>query len=116
MDKLSSVLGEGFSDLVNSENKKIRFVWLIFVIFSIGCIGGIFYLIVKSIIDYKNFDVITNLKSNYVSELDFPGVTLCPFAFKNPDNLQIVDYQFDENDIFDILSADKKPNVEINQF
>ena len=96
MDKLSSVLGDSFTDLLNSKNNIMRFVWLIFFILSMG---GCFYLITTSIIDYKNYDFITNIEIFYVPELDLPAVTLCPINFKNPDNLYILDYQVDGKDV-----------------
>jgi len=41
-----------------------------------------FYIISSSVIDYYNYDIITNIKVVYESELDFPAVTLCPQYLK----------------------------------
>ena len=107
MDKLSSVLGNGFTALISSTNKKMGFFWLFFFILSVG---GCFYLISKSIIDYKNYEFITNIKINYERELEFPAVTLCPQNFKTPDNLYILDYRFDGGN----LSHDSIEKVFVN--
>ena len=91
MEKLSSILGNGFKDLMNYKFNIMGFLWLIFFILSIG---GCFYLISKSIIDYRNYDFITNIKIKYETMVDFPAVTLCTRYLKNPNNLYILQYKF----------------------
>jgi hypothetical protein len=55
-------------------NHKVQFIWLLILL---GSTGGTFYFISKSIIDYLNYDVVS--QTNIVSEIptQFPAVTFC---------------------------------------
>ena len=76
--------------------------------------GGCFYLISKSIIDFKNYEFITNIKIIYESELTYPAVTLCP-NFQSTDNLHILDYQFEgktlDKNSFEKIFVSELPNI-----
>jgi hypothetical protein len=55
-------------------NYKVQFIWLLLLL---GSTGGTFYFISKSIIDYLNYEVVS--QTNIVSEIptQFPAVTFC---------------------------------------
>jgi hypothetical protein len=55
-------------------NYKVQFIWLIILL---GSTVGTFYFITKSILDYLNYEVVS--QTNIVSEIpiDFPAVTFC---------------------------------------
>ncbi len=77
-----------------------------------------FYIISSSVIDYYNYDIITNIKVVYESELDFPAVTICPQYLKNSRNLHILNFEFnkqsytDSNYVENLSLSDRDINLD----
>jgi hypothetical protein len=71
---LKSISIPGISKIVTTESYLLKLVWtlLVLVIFSFG-----FHNISLSIIDYQNFDVITNIDRVTSSNVSFPAITFC---------------------------------------
>ncbi len=96
-NKLLMFTGHGVADLVNSKSLTGRLMWLIFILISIGVT---FYLIISSVIAFKNFEIVTNIKLVYQTELEFPAITICPLNIKNPRNFFMTNLNFNELDLY----------------
>ena len=107
-DKLLSFTVHGVPNLVNSKSKIARLIWFIFITISVG---GCLYLISSSIIAFRNYDIITNIKVLFKSELDFPAVTFCPYELQDPKNLILLSMKFEETEL-NISNNIEKINIQ----
>jgi len=90
----------GVPDLVSSKSPVARLMWFIFILLSMGLT---FYLIISSIIAYYNYDIVTNIKVVYPSQIDFPAVSFCPNGIKNEKNIFLIVSFFDLKKYTDII-------------
>ncbi len=78
----------GVPDLVSSRSLMARLMWFISILMSVAFT---FYLIMSSILAYYNYDVVTNIKVVYLSQIDYPAVSFCPFGINNEENMFLID-------------------------
>jgi hypothetical protein len=72
----------GFPHIFRTKFIAIKIMWLIFLFIS-TCLCG--YMVMKSILDYLSFDVITKIRVQNEVPMEFPTITICnlnPF-YKN---------------------------------
>ena len=70
---LSSTL-HGFANIFRTDRVPIRIMWSICITIStLLCL----WFIIDSIVDFNQFDVITETKIKREKELDFPAITIC---------------------------------------
>lgn len=70
---LSSTL-HGFSNILRSDWLVIQIMWSFFIVMSTV---GVVYFVAQSIIDFGQFDVITETQIVREREVNFPAVTIC---------------------------------------
>jgi hypothetical protein len=93
-------------------NYRVQFIWLIILL---GSTGATFYFISKSIIDYLNYDVVS--QTNIISEIptDFPTVTFCDNnQFSTKYSQQSLEYAIKNNKSFFTLWL--KSDEELKKF
>ncbi len=90
----------GVPDLASSKSLIARLIWFISILISVGFT---FYLIISSIIAYYNYDIVTNIKVVYPSQIDFPAVSFCPNGIKNEKNIFLIVSFFDLKKYTDII-------------
>ncbi len=71
-------------------------MWFISILMSVAFT---FYLIMSSILAYYNYDVVTNIKVVYLSQIDYPAVSFCPFGINNEENMFLIESTFDQKDV-----------------
>jgi len=86
----------GIPKIINSDHIVIKIMWLFF---TIGSVSVCFWVLVKTIRDYLEYPVVTNI--NQISEIPsaFPAVTICslnPTEKKYSINDRIVKCTFDD--------------------
>jgi len=86
----------GVPNLVNSKSLMARLMWFISILMSVAFT---FYLIMSSIIAYYSYDVVTNIKVVYPSQIDYPAVSFCPFGINNEENMFLIESEFDQKDV-----------------
>ncbi len=86
----------GVPDLVSSKSLMARLMWFISILISVGFT---FCLIIGSIIAYYSYDVVTNIKVVYPSQIDFPAVSFCPIGIKNEKNIFLIESTFEQKDV-----------------
>lgn len=84
IETLESSSVHAIPNIIRNKFYTVKVMWILcFFISSIGC--AIF--IWDSICDYLNFDVITNVKIDYVNKLKFPMITICSVYPQQPKNV-----------------------------
>jgi hypothetical protein len=117
-----SSTSHGFPNIFRTKIIAIKIMWLIFLIVSSGLCG---YMVMKSILDYLSFDVITKIRIQNEVPMEFPTITICnlnPFYkkqihvymqevlgynFSDFDELNITDF---DNGIYLISNLFKEPS------
>ncbi len=117
---MAAFSGHGFSNLMNADSTIIRFAW--FFIISAAFTGAL-SLIISSVINFKNYDVVTNIRIVHESEMSFPAVTFCPVKYSSFDKVLILRVQFDSKEmpveslkIINIFDRDEKTDKKCLQF
>ena len=76
----TSSTSHGFPNIFRANNIFIKLMWLLFLICSSAMCG---FMVVRSIMDYLSFDVVTKVRVYSEVPSEFPTITICninPFA------------------------------------
>jgi len=93
--EVSSV--HGINNIIRSTNKLIVLMWFTFFVLSL-CIGS--YLVVKSILDYLQFNTVTTVAIINEPEVPFPAVSICGYPSINRSLEQtLIKLRFDRLDL-----------------
>ena len=71
-------------NITRNKFSIIKLMW--FICFCISFYACVLFM-AKSINDYGNYDIVTNVKINYVQKLPFPVVSICHLGIDMADNL-----------------------------
>ena len=83
-ETLESSSVHALPNIIRNRFYPVKIMWVIcFFGSSIGCA----MFISKSISDYLNYDVITNIKIDYVNKLKFPMITICNTNIQKTKNI-----------------------------
>ncbi len=77
-EMLKNSSAHGLSNLVSDKSAIVKFIWLISILASIS---GCFFFITRSISQYFQFDVITNIQIQNKGFLKYPAVTFCAYKY-----------------------------------
>ena len=75
-DTLESSSIHAIPNIVRNKFYLIKIMWLLCFLTSTGACGWFMY---KSISEYLKYDVVSNVKIEYVNRLEFPVVSVCNF-------------------------------------
>ena len=74
-DTLINSTVHAIPNIIRSEHKSLKIMWLIFFTISTGLCS---FLVIEAILDYLNFDVNTEIRNIYDgNETPFPTITIC---------------------------------------
>jgi hypothetical protein len=73
-EALANTSCHGASNLIKTNNLLLKTLWILAIVTSIS---GCSYLIVKSIVEYLKFEVVTNIKVIKEFDAEFPMITFC---------------------------------------
>jgi len=76
----TSSTSHGIPNIFRTNNIFIKLMWLLFLIFSSSMCT---FMVVRSILDYLNFDVVTKVRVFSEVPSEFPAITICkinPFS------------------------------------
>ena len=69
-----SYSGHGLPNIFKAETTFFKIMWSFFYITALI---SFFVLMIKNIINYNEFDIVTNIKSHPSFPMEFPAVTIC---------------------------------------
>ena len=74
MDSMETWTTHGLPNIIRSKNIVLKIVWFILFLMSVGLTC---YRLFKTVIEYLEFSVTTEVRSINVNEIEFPTITIC---------------------------------------
>ena len=74
MDSMETWTTHGLPNIIRSKNIVLKIVWFILFLMSVGLTC---YCLFKTVIEYLEFSVTTEVRSINVNEIEFPTITIC---------------------------------------